>query len=446
MRIFGCMKHILTIILAAVCVGNACAASFNLEWIEADSTQAIQNRIKADFPYSLSQGLAIIQRNHPDIDLDSLYKLIECKAIETMTIDGREMVYRKSPRNMERILAKQNGTWTSRGGASSPQRQAYADTIIRCTRGSLNFGHRHLIHYRMSIAVPYIETLRGDTLRAWMPIPKITQRQEKRKITPIHPAEGVIYGDDDAHSGIYLEQPVTEGDTTRFEIDVEYTTIGQYFDPDSILANLRPYVHDDNYVRNTRFEAPHIIDLAELAHKIVGDEKNPFRQSEMVYDYISSNYPWAGAREYSTIPCIPGYVVSRGYGDCGQVALLYISLMRSLGVPARWESGWMLHPGEVGIHDWAEVYFEGVGWVPVDVSFGRYTNAADPAVRNFYSTGMDAYRMAANKGVGRPFGVAKRFVRSETVDSQVGEVECSKGNLFYPLWDYDLTVIDIQEF
>ena len=59
----------------------------------------------------------------------------------------------------------------------------------------------------------------------------------------------------------------------------------------------------------------------------------------------------------------------------------------------------MLHPGEKNLHDWAEVYFEGVGWVPVDVSFGRYTPSSNPDIVGFYSHGMDAHRLAANHTV-----------------------------------------------
>ena len=126
------------------------------------------------------------------------------------------------------------------------------------------------------------------------------------------------------------------------------------------------------------------------------------------------------------------------------MSLLYISLMRTLGVPARWESGWMLHPGEKNLHDWAEVYFEGVGWLPVDVSFGRYTTSSDPAVQGFYSHGIDAHRFATNRGVCGALYPAKRYVRSETVDFQMGEVECSKGNLFYPGWNQTLKLIDVH--
>ena len=113
----------------------------------------------------------------------------------------------------------------------------------------------------------------------------------------------------------------------------------------------------------------------------------------MVYNWISRAFPWAGAREYSTLANIPQYVLDNGHGDCGQVGLLYITLVRSLGIPARWESGWVINPGDEGWHDWAETYYEGVGWVPTDPSFGRGT--MDTPLENYYTTGIDGARQAA---------------------------------------------------
>ncbi len=426
---------------------EAASASVTNRWIERDSAQAIDERIRRDFPYTMEDGLQLLQERNPQLTADDMRRLANEKLIETKIIDGQERMYRKSPRNLPLLMVPRDGSKVLRGASASASRQAYADTIIKASRSELSQGARHKIHYKMWIDVPYIDDLKGDTLRVWMPIPKNSWRQNRLSVTTnIDKAQ--IYGDEPGtyHTGIYMQRPVNTGENSRFEIDVEYVARGVYFDPDSIMANIKPYVHNDEYERYTQLELPHIIDMGEIARKIVGNENNPFKQSEMVYEHIVTHYPWAGAREYSTIECIPQYVVDRGYGDCGQVALLYISLMRSLGVPARWESGWMLVPGEVGIHDWAEVYFEGVGWVPVDVSFGRYANSTDSAIRNFYSTGIDAYRMAANSGICGELGVAKRFVRSETVDQQVGEVECSKGNLFYPLWDYGLKLISVKDF
>ena len=148
--------------------------------------------------------------------------------------------------------------------------------------------------------------------------------------------------------------------------------------------------------------------------------------------------PWAGAREYSTLADIPAYVLENHHGDCGQVALLYITLVRSLGIPARWESGWMLHPDEVNWHDWAETYFEGVGWVPTDPSFGR--SAVGTSMNDYYATGIDVYRMASNEGVGDVLSPRKTYIRSETVDFQPGEVEWRGGNLYYDKWHSHLEV------
>ena len=160
--------------------------------------------------------------------------------------------------------------------------------------------------------------------------------------------------------------------------------------------------------------------------------------ADRVYDYIVARYPWAGARDYSTIPNIPEYVLSEGHGDCGQVSLLYITLLRALGIPARWESGWMLHPGDKNLHDWCEVYFEGTGWVPCDVSFGRTTKGT--AIKDYYKTGTDIYRFATNEGVNGVLSPAKRYIRCETVDFQLGEVEWEGGNLPMDKWDSQLII------
>ena len=437
-----------TIAALAVLTGAATATAAAPQWLESDSAAAIQARNARDFPMTISQARdAINERYGLKLTDDSVREYGRRHYLEIKEIDGQERVFRKSVGNLALLHPAMNGNTPPRGSKASPKRIAYVDTILAAYDKGEYPGVGHRIRYRFSIDVPYDKANDGDVLRVWMPVPRESARQRNIRITDAYPANyklsaDLAPSDANVHNSIYFQAPVVEGQPNHFEYTAEFDTYGQYFSPDSILAKLRPYnKNSELYRRNTAFEAPHIVNLSKLARRIVGKEKNPFRQSELVYDYIISRYPWAGAREYSTIPCIPEYVLEEKHGDCGQVSLLYISLMRSLGVPARWESGWMLHPGETNLHDWAEVYFEGVGWVPVDVSFGRYTGASDPRARKFYSTGMDAWRLAANKGVGSPFYPAKQFVRSETVDAQMGEVETSRGNLFYPAWSQNFTII-----
>lgn len=415
-------------------------------WLEADSARAIHQRLLRDFPVTFEEGAVEIINKYPHLTIDSIRCKVGEKYVEVMVLDDEERMFRKALRNIGLLDPSLNGGWKHRGWNASPARISYVDSVIRHSEGKLERGGAHRIKIRYSVDVPYHECIAGDTLSVWMPYPIESPRQtDVNLISTSQKDYAIAPMDKSAHRTIFMKAPVAENDTVHFEYVVEYTARGQYFSPAYIESHIRPYEKESEaYKRYTSFPAPHYTPLDSLATAIVGDEQNPYRQSELVYDYIINHYPWAGAREYSTISCIPQYVVEQGHGDCGQVALLYISLMRSLGVPARWESGWMLHPGELNYHDWAEVYFEGVGWVPVDVSFGRYTSSDDPAVQKFYSTGMDSYRFATNTDVSRPFYPRKTFIRSETVDCQAGEVETSKGNLFYPAWDQKFEILSVE--
>ena len=429
------LTHIFTLLaLAAAPVAAATT-------LETDSVAATAARTAADFPLTLDEAYQQAVAKYPTLTREQFDQYVAAGYIETMQFGSETRVFRKAVRNLPLLCPALSG-WEHRGYDATPREISYVDSVIQAEQGTLPVGAGHRVNYTFSIDVPVTEDIAGDTVRVWMPVPMKTRRQPYVEIHRTSPFQYVLSDGRSVHNSIYFEAVAGEvGSTLHFTYTATFDTYGEYFSPEYIEANLKPYnKRSDLYRRCTAFDNRHIVPLRKLARQIVGKEKNPFRQSELVYDYIINHFPWAGAREYSTIDCIPQYVLQSGHGDCGQVALLYISLMRSLGVPARWESGWMLHPGEVGMHDWAEVYFEGVGWVPVDPSFGRYTTAHDADHINFYSHGQDAYRMACNCGVGQGFFPAKLFLRSETVDAQVGEVETFRGNIYYKHWNQHLQI------
>jgi hypothetical protein len=162
------------------------------------------------------------------------------------------------------------------------------------------------------------------------------------------------------------------------------------------------------------------------------------------YYWIDRNIPWASALEYSTFDCIPDYVLDQGHGDCGMKTFLLLSMARYKGIPGRWQSGWMLHPGEENLHDWCELWFPETGWVPVDQSFGLQ-KTDDPLLRDFYLSGIDSYRMIINTGFAREFDPPKKHYRSEPFDFQRGEVESPRSNIYFNQWDYNLDVVSIQK-
>jgi transglutaminase-like putative cysteine protease len=73
-------------------------------------------------------------------------------------------------------------------------------------------------------------------------------------------------------------------------------------------------------------------------------------------------------------PKCPTDTLASRTGACRDTAMLYVAACRSLGLAARFVSGYsMHHPEEVSeheLHAWAEVYLPGAGWRGYDPSLG----------------------------------------------------------------------------
>ena len=249
------------------------------------------------------------------------------------------------------------------------------------------------------------------------------------------------------HSTLYMEKPAVKGQPTVFSETFSFASAAEWHDlcPEQVLPYdtttvlYRTYTGErDQHIRFT----PR---LRQLAAELTAGEEHPLRKARLLFQWVNDHFPWASAREYSTIDHIPEYVLANRHGDCGQVTLLFLTLCRLCGIPSHFQSGFMLHPGEWNLHDWGEIYFEGVGWVPVDQSFGVPTFARNEDEHWFFLGGIDAWRWIVNNDYGMPLDPEKRYPRSETVDFQRGEVEWAGGNLYFDQWDYDLKIDYLDE-
>jgi transglutaminase-like putative cysteine protease len=290
-------------------------------------------------------------------------------------------------------------------------------------------------------------------VRAWLPIPREYPFQQDFHVLASSPA--ITHLDDKERSlrAAYLQQPAVKGKPVEFKFDYEYTMDGVSFDlsPDAVRAvdpndaALKPFLQ----------EAPHIVftpELRALSDKIAGGETNPLLKAKKFYEWIADNIKYSYAIEYSTIRNISEYCRSRGYGDCGQEALLFMTLCRMNGIPARWQSGWNTFPGAKSIHDWSEIYLAPYGWVPVDPYMGiyamRYATTLKPEqrreLRDFYFGGLDQYRMIANSDHNQPLDPPKQSMRSDDVDFQRGELEAGGHNIYFDQYSYELKVKEIK--
>ncbi|MDO8628123.1 MAG: transglutaminase-like domain-containing protein, partial [Nanoarchaeota archaeon] len=66
------------------------------------------------------------------------------------------------------------------------------------------------------------------------------------------------------------------------------------------------------------------------------------------------------------------WVYENKRGVCDEITNLFISMVRSNGIPARFVTGLVKTNESYNPHGWAEVYYPEQGWVPYDVTFGQY--------------------------------------------------------------------------
>jgi hypothetical protein len=302
---------------------------------------------------------------------------------------------------------------------------------------------------RMTITVKPGAVPEGRSVRCWMPYPQQFSAQEGIRLLSSSPAMKWTSRDDYPMRSLYFEQASRGAEPTVFQAEYLHTSCARYQPIDASRVSAAATKRSPCYEYFTRQQPPHVVfddAIRRLADEIGGDEPNPYLRARRYYDWVSRNTKYSYARSYSTLRNISRYVLDHRYGDCGQHALLFITLCRAGGVPARWQSGWTIWPGRSGLHDWAEIFVEPYGWLPVDVDYAVHviheydTLSADEKQEliDFYFGGIDAYRLVINREHGYPLYPEKRFARSDDVDFQSAELETDRENLFYDKFDYRL--------
>jgi transglutaminase-like putative cysteine protease len=407
--------------------------------------RARMQRMREDFSLTAGEVEARVRKHIPDLS-DADFERWDAQGLfEHMSIDGKPMYFDRSPSNLFHLSAEARArskvpvTFADSGLSKEFTEQVtnYDGEVIRRT---LATGRSSVLPQRVrvtqSVTVDADAVPAGKALRAWIPYPRyIPGQQEDIRFVASQPSGHRIAPRSALQRTVYLENTAQAHQPTVFSVTYEVTLYAQYhaIDPSKVVPakitpQLAPYVAE---------RAPHIVftePLRVFSRQVVGDATNPYRIAQRIFAAVDE-IPWAGAREYSTIPDLSAYTLHAGHGDCGEQTMLLLTLLRMNGIPARWQSGWFFsRGGDNDIHDWAEIYLAPYGWVPVDVTYGRL-GSGNPALKWFYLGGLDNFRIAFNDDFSRSFVPSKHFFRSDDVDSQRGEVE-SDDNLYYDKWSY----------
>ena len=145
-------------------------------------------------------------------------------------------------------------------------------------------------------------------------------------------------------------------------------------DPPAVASATTANVHDD------LLQLPVLPDrVSELARQITEGKDTDFQRLEAIRQHLLTNYTYD--LENTAPP--PGqdgvdyFLFEDRRGVCASFSSAFVVLARTIGIPARTVGGWAVSPTAdlqpvraFQAHQWAEVPFDGLGWVTFDATPG----------------------------------------------------------------------------
>ncbi len=413
-------------------------------------------RIRKDFKLTKDELFDAVKKLVKDVTPAEFDRWVAEGRFDSREIDGKRRFMNSSARNLF-FLYPELDSRRVKPKDSAAHEKAILDTCAAIRQAALAEKKPYVLPKRFRVKLTVTAKADaapdGEIIRAWLPLPRQYPFQRDFELRSATPKAKEINSRSSSIRAAYFEQPARAGKPTSFKLEYEYTTYGVKFDvkPEEVqpcdpkTAALAPFLRETTHVEFTP-------EMRALSAEVVGAETNDFRKAKKCFDWIANQIKYSFAIEYSTIRNISEYCRTRRYGDCGQEALLFITLCRLNGIPARWQSGWNTFPGDDDIHDWTEIYLAPYGWMPVDPYMGiwamQYARTLTPEqkreIRDFYFGGLDQWRMIANSDHCQELSPPKNSFRSDNVDFQRGELEWGRHNLYFDKHSYQFTVKEVK--
>jgi transglutaminase-like putative cysteine protease len=400
-------------------------------------------RVKKDYSIGKKRAFQLLKKEIPGLTLKKFDSWIDNGYIDYRWINGKEKYFKRFIPNLFRFSPEVKSLRIKKSNkkdqAAESELNAQIEKICQSrTREKYTLPVKWRIKMRVSLKPNSVPA--GKKVRCWLPYPRVGEQQTAVNLISSFPKKYILAPKDYPQRTIFFEQKVEDRKPIVFKVEYEYIIHASYTSVDPNKVEL--YSKSELYMKYTRENCPHILFtpyLKNLAQDIVGKEKNPYYKAWKIYDWITHNVRYALTCEYSTYENISDYVATNLKGDCGMQALLFITLCRISRIPARWQSGWYINRYKVSPHDWAQFYIKPYGWLFADASFGGH-RVRNPKLHKFYFGNLDNFRLVCNNDISTQFTPQKRYMRSDPVDNQRGELEWKEGNIYYDRFTYTTNV------
>lgn len=399
----------------------------------------ILKRLPRDYIYTFDQAVERCQNYLKDFTAEELAELQDKNDVEWIFMNGDVCFKSNFLENLIGCYPEYAARCTDPDKLDKPERAKMLDDQIAKMKKEGQAGY----HYKMRIWVKVDpEKARvGTPVKVHLLLPLEYAQIKNVKILSHSDAEKVTVANSEVmQRTICFEETLKEADREYF-VEFEFDNISNYVTPDpDKVTSAQPKLYTDEVLPHIRF-TPYI---KALTKEIVGEETNPLKKARMIYDYVTSHVKYSYMPNYFTILDLVEYIAAGGKGDCGIQALLFITLCRCAGVPARWQSGVYTHPLDAGCHDWAQYYVAPYGWLYADPSYGTSAYKAGNAERrDFYAYNLEPFRLPTCQEFQQQYSpVPKDHMRRDPYDTQGAEIEYIDRAFEPDEYDYDCEILE----
>ncbi len=408
----------------------------------------IMRRLADDFPFSYDEAMAQATDRIADFTAEEFQTLVDFGRIDWIFVRGEKRYFRRFVNTLIKtdaaIRARSERKKAEKGEASAPAAPAPAgehilDRSMRLMRERGEFANS--IRIRASVKIKDEAFEKGKLVRVYLPIPAACPQQSEIKLLSFSEEPRHISPEDAAQRTVCFERVLE--DNREFFVEYSYVHTARYCDPAKLQADAE---QPDFFLCE---EAPHIVFtpyIRAIAEDLTRGVSDPVEKARRIFGFVTGHVKYSFMPNYFVLENIAENAARNFKGDCGVQALLFITLCRCAGIPARWQSGLCAEPYDVGAHDWAMFYIAPHGWLFADPSYGGAAHRAGNEERRWHYFGnLDPYRMVANCEFQHAFEPPMTHWRADPYDNQSGEVEYEDRALRWREYERDQTMTDYKE-
>lgn len=408
-------------------------------WLERDIPNMLRAKLKLEreilqvlpleYIMSYEEALAALRHKVPDLSEEEFADLKNHGKIDWIYVNGKERYLDDFVDTLLLVnptIKKRAAKSDSSIGKPDDEKKALFE-VIKQVQKKKTIAY----HFRVKASVQILdETFHPGYVRVHIPVPCTCKQVQDIKILSSSSQNYILADENVPQRTICFEENMIENHP--FYVEYEYTNRINYVKVDS--KKVEP-IDSFRFANELDEKLPHIQFtpyMRSLATKLTEGINNPYLKAKSIYDYITTHIEYSYVRNYLSIENLSEYAALGHKGDCGIQALMFITLCRIVGIPAKWQSGLYTTPYGAGMHDWAQFYIEPYGWLFADCSFGGSAfRDGDESRRQFYFGNLDPFRMPANSDFQEEFIPPKNYLRADPYDNQRGEVEFEEKGLHF---------------